>query len=79
MNIGLKAAFGPGLDWQTSKGKISFDGAHPAGRQPYPSMVTTAFPDSGINVRHPSNLSLQALVTLSQPVAVEQPRHLHAA
>ncbi|MEK9985805.1 MAG: DUF1553 domain-containing protein, partial [Opitutae bacterium] len=75
-NMGLKAAFGPGLDWQTSKGEDKFRRGiyiHWRRTNPYPSMVAFDAPNRFVcNVRRtPTNTPLQALVTLNDPVYVE--------
>jgi hypothetical protein len=75
-SMGLKSAFGPGLDWQTSKGEDKFRRGiyvHWRRTNPYPSMVAFDAPNRFVcNVRRtPTNTPLQALVTLNDPVYVE--------
>jgi hypothetical protein len=75
-NLGLNAAFGGNIDWQTSPG----DDRHRRGiyttwrrSNPYPSMATFDAPNREVcTVRRPrTNTPLQALVTLNDPVYVE--------
>ena len=75
-SFGLSAAFGGGMDWQTSEGEDRFRRAiYTSWRRtnPYPSMVT--FDSASREVcalRRPrTNTPLQALVTLNDPVYVE--------
>ena len=75
-NAGLSAAFGGGLDWQTSSGEDRFRrGIYTEWRRtsPYPSMVTFDATSREICTirRNRSNTPLQALVTLNDPVYVE--------
>jgi len=75
-SMGLSAAFGPGLDWQTSKGEEKFRRGiyvHWRRSNPYPSMVAFDAPNRFVcNVRRSStNTPLQALVALNDPVYVE--------
>ena len=75
-NLGLKAAFGDGIDWQTSAGEDRYRRAiYTTWRRsnPYPSMATFDAPDRQVcTVRRPrTNTPLQALVTLNDPVYVE--------
>ena len=75
-NLGLKAAFGPGLDWQPSKGEDKFRRGiyvHWRRSNPYPSMVAFDAPNRFVcNVRRtPTNTPLQALVTMNDPVYIE--------
>ncbi len=75
-NMGLKAAFGPSLDWKTSTGEDKFRrGIYVNWRRsnPYPSMATFDAPNRFVcNVRRtPTNTPLQALVTMNDPVYVE--------
>ena len=75
-NMGLKAAFGPELDWKTSSGEDKFRrGIYILWRRtnPYPSMAAFDAPNRFVcNVRRtPTNTPLQALVTLNDPVYVE--------
>ncbi len=80
-NMGLKSAFGPGLDWQTSKGEDKFRRGiyvHWRRTNPYPSMAVFDAPNRFVcNVRRtPTNTPLQALVTLNDPVYVESAQAL---
>ncbi|MCS1411370.1 MAG: hypothetical protein M2R45_04570 [Verrucomicrobia subdivision 3 bacterium] len=73
---GLSAAFGSGIDWETSKGGDKYRrGLYTKWRRsnPYPSMTTFDAPNREVcTVRRPrSNTPLQALVTLNDPVYVE--------
>ena len=75
-NLGLKAAFGPSLDWKTSAGEDKFRrGIYVNWRRsnPYPSMAIFDAPNRFVcNVRRtPTNTPLQALVTMNDPVYVE--------
>ncbi len=75
-NSGLSAAFGGGLDWQTSAGEDRFRrGIYTEWRRtsPYPSMMTFDATSREICTirRNRSNTPLQALVTLNDPVYVE--------
>ncbi len=75
-SMGLSAAFGPGLDWQASKGEDRYRRGvyvHWRRTNPYPSMVAFDAPNRFVcNVRRtPTNTPLQALVTLNDPVYVE--------
>jgi len=75
-NLGLKAAFGGGLDWKTSTGEDRYRRAiYITWRRsnPYPSMATFDAPNREVcTVRRPrTNTPLQALVTLNDPVYVE--------
>ncbi len=75
-NSGLSAAFGAGLDWQTSAGEDRFRrGLYTEWRRtsPYPSMMTFDATSREICTirRNQSNTPLQALVTLNDPVYVE--------
>lgn len=73
---GLAAAFGPSTDWATSPGE---DGHRRAlytrwrRNLPYPSMITFDAPERSVCSmrRIRTNTSLQALVTLNDPVYVE--------
>ncbi len=74
--VGLTAAFGSGIDWQTSKGEDrSRRGLYTAWRRsnPYPSMATFDAPNREVCTvrRSRTNTPLQALVTLNDPVYVE--------
>ena len=75
-SIGLSAAFGSGIDWQTSSG----DDKHRRGiytmwrrSNPYPSMATFDAPNREVCTvrRVRTNTPLQALVTLNDPVYIE--------
>jgi hypothetical protein len=73
---GLSAAFGGGIDWQTSKGEDRYRRAlYTSWRRsnPYPSMATFDAPNREICTvrRTRTNTPLQALVTLNDPVYVE--------
>lgn len=73
---GLSAAFGGGIDWQTSEGPDRYRRAiYTTWRRsnPYPSMVTFDSPNREVcSVRRDrTNTPLQALVTLNDPVYVE--------
>ncbi len=74
--LGLSAAFGSGIDWETSPGADKYRrGLYTNWRRsnPYPSMITFDAPTREVcTVRRPrSNTPLQALVTLNDPVYVE--------
>ncbi len=73
---GLSAAFGGGLDWQTSGGEDRYRRAlYTDWRRssPYPSMATFDAPNREVCTirRVRTNTPLQALVTLNDPVYVE--------
>jgi len=73
---GLNAAFGGGIDWQTSAGEDRFRrGLYTTWRRsnPYPSMTTFDAPNREVCTvkRSRTNTPLQALVTLNDPVYVE--------
>lgn len=73
---GLSAAFGSGLDWQTSAGEDKYRRAlYTAWRRssPYPSMMTFDATNREVCTirRNRTNTPLQALVTLNDPVYVE--------
>ncbi len=73
---GLSAAFGGGIDWQTSVGEDRFRrGLYTTWRRsnPYPSMTTFDAPNREVCTvkRSRTNTPLQALVTLNDPVYVE--------
>ena len=75
-NLGLRAAFGGGVDWQTSSGEDRYRRAiYTTWRRsnPYPSMATFDAPNREVcTVRRPrTNTPLQALVTMNDPVYVE--------
>ena len=74
--LGLSAAFGGGLDWQTSSGSDRYRRAiYTEWRRtsPYPSMATFDAPSREVCTirRDRSNTPLQALVLLNDPVYVE--------
>jgi len=74
--VGLTAAFGSGIDWQTSSGEDKHRrGLYTTWRRsnPYPSMATFDAPNREVCTlrRNRSNTPLQALVTLNDPVYVE--------
>jgi mono/diheme cytochrome c family protein len=75
-NLGVSAAFGGSIDWQTSAGEDKFRrGVYTQWRRsnPYPSMSTFDAPnrDTCIVRRARTNTPLQALVTMNDPVYVE--------
>ena len=75
-NLGLAAAFGGGIDWQTSTGDDRYRRAlYTTWRRsnPYPSMATFDAPSREVcTVRRPrTNTPLQALVTMNDPAYVE--------
>lgn len=75
-SIGLSAAFGSGIDWQTSMGEDRYRrGIYTTWRRsnPYPSMATFDAPNREVCTirRGRSNTPLQALVTLNDPVSIE--------
>jgi len=75
-DFGLSAAFGGGIDWQTSAGEDRYRRAiYTTWRRsnPYPSMATFDAPTRDVcTVRRPrTNTPLQALVTLNDPAYVE--------
>ncbi|MEY3205107.1 MAG: hypothetical protein RLZZ21_1438 [Planctomycetota bacterium] len=75
-NLGLAAAFGGGIDWQTSAGEDRYRRAlYTTWRRsnPYPSMATFDAPSREVcTVRRPrTNTPLQALVTMNDPAYVE--------
>lgn len=74
--LGVSAAFGSGIDWQTSEGEDKFRrGLYTMWRRsnPYPSMATFDAPNREVCIlrRDRTNTPLQALVTLNDPVYVE--------
>jgi hypothetical protein len=73
---GLSAAFGSGIDWQTSAGEDKYRrGLYTTWRRsnPYPSMATFDAPNREVCTvrRGRTNTPLQALVTLNDPVYIE--------
>ncbi|WP_242631332.1 DUF1553 domain-containing protein [Rubinisphaera italica] len=75
-DIGLKAAFGGGIDWKTSSGEDRYRRAlYTTWRRsnPYPSMAAFDAPnrETCIVRRDRTNTPLQAFVTLNDPVYVE--------
>ena len=75
-NLGVSAAFGGSIDWQTSAGEDKFRrGIYTAWRRsnPYPSMSTFDAPNRDICIvrRARTNTPLQALVMMNDPVYVE--------
>jgi hypothetical protein len=75
-SLGLSAAFGGGIDWQTSAGEDRYRRAiYTTWRRsnPYPSMATFDAPNREVcTIRRPrTNTPLQALVTLNDPAYVE--------
>ena len=75
-SIGLNAAFGSGIDWQTSKGEDKYRrGIYTTWRRsnPYPSMAAFDAPNREVCTvrRDRTNTPLQALVTLNDPVYME--------
>ena len=80
-NLGLRAAFGGGTDWQTSTGEDKFRrGLYTSWRRssPYPSMATFGAPNREVCTvrRGTTNTPLQALVTLNDPVYIEAAQSL---
>jgi hypothetical protein len=78
---GLSAAFGGGLDWQTSSGEDRFRrGIYTEWRRtsPYPSMMTFDATSREVCTlrRNRSNTPLQALVTLNDGVYIEAAQSL---
>ena len=74
--LGLKAAFGRDMDWETSPGEDRYRRAlytEVRRTSPYPSMATFDAPNREICTvrRTRTNTPLQALVTLNDPVYVE--------
>jgi mono/diheme cytochrome c family protein len=75
-NLGINAAFGGSIDWQTSTGEDRYRrGVYTTWRRsnPYPSMSTFDAPnrDTCVVRRARTNTPLQALVTMNDPVYVE--------
>src|SRR5262249_23482969 len=74
--LGISAAFGSGIDWETSSGEDRYRRAlYTTWRRsnPYPSMATFDAPNREVCTvrRERSNTPLQALGTLNDPVYVE--------
>jgi len=74
--LGLAAAFGSGIDWETSKGEDRYRrGIYTTWRRsnPYPSMAAFDAPNREVCTvrRERTNTPLQALVTLNDPVYLE--------
>ena len=79
--LGIKAAFGSNIDWQTSTGEDRYRRSIYTNwrrSNPYPSMVAFDAPDRQVCIvrRSRSNTPLQALVTLNDPVYVEAAQSL---
>ena len=79
--MGVNAAFGSGIDWQTSKGEDRYRrGLYTTWRRsnPYPSMVAFDAPNREVCTirRDRTNTPLQALVTLNDPVYIEAAQSL---
>jgi hypothetical protein len=79
--LGVKAAFGSGIDWKTSGGEDKYRrGLYTTWRRsnPYPSMSTFDAPSREVCTirRDRTNTPLQALVTLNDPVYVEAAQSL---
>ena len=79
--LGVRAAFGSGIDWQTSKGEDRHRRAlYTTWRRsnPYPSMAVFDAPNREVCIlnRDRTNTPLQALVTLNDPVYVEAAQSL---
>jgi len=75
-SMGLNAAFGSGIDWQTSDGEDRYRrGLYTTWRRsnPYPSMAAFDAPNREVCTvrRTRTNTPLQALVTLNDPVYIE--------
>ncbi len=80
-NLGVNAAFGGSIDWQTSTGEDKFRrGIYTQWRRsnPYPSMSTFDAPnrDTCVVRRARTNTPLQALVTMNDPVYMEAAQSL---
>jgi hypothetical protein len=74
--LGLNAAFGSAVDWQSSSGEDKYRrGLYTTWRRsnPYPSMTTFDAPTREVCTlrRDRTNTPLQALVTLNDPVYIE--------
>lgn len=79
--MGVNAAFGGGIDWETSDGEDRYRrGLYTTWRRsnPYPSMATFDAPNREVCTirRAATNTPLQALVTLNDPVYVEAAQSL---
>jgi hypothetical protein len=75
-SLGVSAAFGSGIDWQTSMGEDKYRrGLYTTWRRsnPYPSMSAFDAPNREVCTlrRARTNTPLQALVTLNDPVYIE--------
>jgi hypothetical protein len=80
-SLGLSAAFGGGIDWQTSSGEDQYRRAiYTTWRRsnPYPSMSAFDAPNREVCTirRDRTNTPLQALVTLNDPVYIEAAQSL---
>lgn len=80
-NMGLRAAFGGGIDWKTSTGEDRYRrGLYTTWRRsnPYPSMATFDAPNREVCTvrRDRTNTPLQALVTMNDPVYIEAAQSL---
>jgi hypothetical protein len=80
-SLGISAAFGSGIDWQTSQGEDRYRrGLYTTWRRsnPYPSMATFDAPNREVCTlrRVRTNTPLQALVTLNDPVYIESAQAL---
>jgi hypothetical protein len=80
-SLGISAAFGSGIDWQTSQGEDRYRrGLYTTWRRssPYPSMATFDAPNREVCTlrRSRTNTPLQALVTLNDPVYIESAQAL---
>ncbi len=74
--LGVNAAFGSGIDWQTSEGEDKYRrGLYTTWRRsnPYPSMAAFDAPNREVCTvrRDRTNTPMQALVTLNDPVYIE--------
>lgn len=79
--LGLKAAFGSGIDWKTSEGEDRYRrGVYTTWRRsnPYPSLAAFDAPNREVCTlrRDRTNTPLQALVTLNDPVYIEAAQSL---